>query len=382
MPESKPIPPLIPGRATAEAMRAFAERHDSRMRNNGSHTGYRRAADWHVSTIGMGTYLGDPEADRDAVQRAVRRALELGVNVFDTAVNYRHQAAERDVGAALAKAFADGIALREEVLVATKGGFLPLDFAEHPDNPRRYLAERFLSNGICPPGEVVAGCHTLAPACIDALFEMSRANLGLETIDIYFLHNPEMHLDEVPRRTFLERLRLAFEVLAGKVAEGKLAAYGIATWDGLRQEPGTDNGVVIDEVIRMAVEVEGPGHHFRAIQLPVNLAMTEAMTINHDPGRHPGKSLLEIARDAELMVMTSASLMQGQLAANLPEQLAKLIPGARTSAQRALQHTRCAPGVSTALVGMKAPAHVEENAELLSAQQLSPDYIAKLYGRG
>lgn len=361
-------PARLPGRATEEGTLRFAARGGERLR-----AGYRRAASWAVSTVGMGTYLGEAEEDRPLVQAAARQALSLGINFFDSAINYRHQASERDLGVALRAAIdADEVA-REEVVLCTKGGFLPLDFEEGIDNPRKYLADHFLTNGLCPPDEIVGGCQSIAPGLIDRLFEMSRENLGVETVDIYLLHNPEMQLEEIERRAFLERLRRAFEVLARKVDEGALSLYGVATWDGLRK-PADEGGLSLDELRRVAVEVEGPNHHFGAIQLPLNLAMTEALVHQHE-----SRTVLDAAEEMGLLVMTSASIMQGQLARGLPEQFGALFPGLETDAQRALQHTRCAPGVTTALVGMKQPEHVAENAALLEKPRLSPDFIRKLY---
>jgi aryl-alcohol dehydrogenase-like predicted oxidoreductase len=60
--------------------------------------------------------------------------------------------------------------------------------------------------------------------------------------------------------------------------------------------------------------------------------------------------------------MASASVYQGQLTRGLPPLVAEVLPGLATDAQRALQFVRSTPGIGTALVGMRAVAHVEENA--------------------
>jgi aryl-alcohol dehydrogenase-like predicted oxidoreductase len=71
--------------------------------------------------------------------------------------------------------------------------------------------------------------------------------------------------------------------------------------------------------------------------------------------------VLDAARDLGLSVMASATLMQSQLAANLPAAVRELFPSLATDAQRAVAFVRSLPGVTTALVGMKQRAHVEEN---------------------
>jgi predicted aldo/keto reductase-like oxidoreductase len=72
--------------------------------------------------------------------------------------------------------------------------------------------------------------------------------------------------------------------------------------------------------------------------------------------------LTEAARRLGVYVMASASILQGQLAKNLPPMVAANLPGLATDAQRAVQFVRSTPGIGTALVGMKSIAHVEESA--------------------
>ncbi|TMQ20153.1 MAG: hypothetical protein E6K82_17880 [Candidatus Rokuibacteriota bacterium] len=108
-----------------------------------------------VSTIGLGTYLGREDDATDALyQKAIGRVLERGVNLLDTAVNYRHQRSERIIGAALAAAVGRGELSREEVVIATKGGFIPFD-AEVPADPGAYFQATYVRSGIIQPGDVV-----------------------------------------------------------------------------------------------------------------------------------------------------------------------------------------------------------------------------------
>src|SRR5262249_47574490 len=102
------------------------------------------------------------------------------------------------------------------------------------------------------------------------------------------------------------------------------------------------------------------GHRFGALQLPFNLDMDEAATFRNQGDR----TLLEAARDAGLSVFASASVLQGRLAHQISGSLQPAPQGLKTDAQRALQFARSAPGIACALVGMKTPAHVDENAAL------------------
>ena len=133
----------------------------------------------------------------------MERAVERGVNVLDTAINYRNQRSERAVGAALAAAIGRGALARDEVCVTTKGGYLAFD-SNVPSDPREYFMTTYVRSGIVQPGDIV-GSHCMTPRYLRDQLDRSRANLGLETIDVYYLHNPETQLDEVSPAKFLER---------------------------------------------------------------------------------------------------------------------------------------------------------------------------------
>src|SRR5215510_2737635 len=105
--------------ATPEGTRAYAERLTS-ITAPGH---FRRAQDLYVSNIGLGTYLGHHDDVTDRMyQEAIKRAVELGCNVFDAAINYRFQRSERAIGAALKQLFESGKVSREEIVITTKGG--------------------------------------------------------------------------------------------------------------------------------------------------------------------------------------------------------------------------------------------------------------------
>ena len=104
---------------------------------------------------------------------------------------------------------------------------------------------------------------------------------------------------------------------------------------------------------------------FRFLQMPHNLAMTEALTVGNQP--HAGErklSALLAARDAGMAVMASASLLQGRLSSGLPPELGEALGDLESDAQRALQFVRSTPGVTVALVGMSQKDHVQENLTL------------------
>jgi len=317
-----------------------------------------------ISSIGLGTYLGEATKANDAAyEAAVGRAITLGINLIDTAINYRNQRSEQAVGAALQHVFASGAAARQELMVCSKGGYIPLD--RNPpatrEEYRDYVKREFLDQQILRADEIVAGGHSLAPRFLRYCLAKSRQNLGLRTIDTYYLHNPEQQLGSVPRDEFMQRLRGAFAILEEAALRGEIGVYGCATWEGLRVPPDHKFHVSLEVLVEIAREVGGNGHHFRMVQLPVNLAMTEA--VREATQSLDGKLVtpLQAASELGLTVAASATLMQAKLTSGLPDALRDPFPRATTDAQRAIEFVRSMPGVTTTLVGMKRLDHVDEN---------------------
>jgi len=347
---------MLKNRATAEATAAYAER----FANLPDH--FRPTLGLAISSLGIGTYLGEEDAATDAAYaEALRAALSGGINLIDTAVNYRFQRSERVIGQVLAEMVAAGKIRREEVVVATKGGYLTFDGAMPPD-PRAWFEEHYVKPGIVAAGDMVQGSHCMTPRYLDAMIETSRKNLGLETIDVYYVHNPESQLAVIDRAEFRVRIGNAFRFLEQAVSENRIACYGTATWNGFRVAMNDRSYLSLKDLVAVAREVGGEGHHFRVIQLPYNLAMMEALSAQNQalPEGETG-SLLAAAEMLGIAVCASASLLQGRLTRGLPAILADTIVGMESDAQRALQFVRSTPGVDVALTGMSSVTHVAHN---------------------
>lgn len=368
---------LIPGFATSEGTARFRDRFAPQFPGH-----FREAGGLWLSSIGLGTYLGEPTAAADASYRdAIIRAVGLGVNVLDSAVNYRHQRSERSIASALSAMIALNSLRRDEVFVASKGGFLPLD-TDEPDDPSAYLEEKFVRSGIVRAEEIAAGCHVMSPRYLEDQIDTSRRNLGVETIDLYYLHNPETQLTEVSREEFFRRLRAAFGALEKAVTLGKIRCYGAATWNAFRVARGAREALALEETLAAAKEVGGEGHHFRAIQLPFNLAMPEGLTLSTQPASTGTVPVLQVARGHNLMVFASASLLQSKLVRGLPDDARHWFPGLKTDAQRAIQFVRSTPGITCALVGMSNPKHVEEDLATASVPRLTLDDFRAIFAKG
>jgi len=363
----------IPGFATDAGTQRYRARHATCHPDH-----FRSLRDLWVSSIGLGTYLGDPDDRTDALYaEAIAAALDAGCNLLDTASNYRFQRSERVIGATLERLVGDGAIARDEVVLCTKGGYIPFD-GEMPADPGRYIIETLFRPGLIQYDDVVANSHVLTPRYLEHQLAVSLRNLRVETVDIYYLHNPEQQLDEIPREKFLARIEAAFSLLERKVQEGAIRLYGTATWNGYRGNPQDRGHLSLEELTGIARRAGGDGHHFRVIQAPLNLAMPEIYAFKNQSVNGQAMSLLDAAAALGLSVVASASLLQSQLV-KLPGAMAHLIPNLRTDAQRAIQFVRSTPGVTTALVGTKHAAHVTENASVAAVPPLAPEHIAELF---
>lgn len=367
-------------RATAEGTRAFA----SRMVDAGTAVdgAYRDVDGLSASSVGLGTYLGEPDDETDLLYvEAIQEAVARGCNVVDAAANYRYQRSERAIGEALSRAFENGLAGRAEIVVATKGGYVAFDGAPPAsrEEAKRYVAETFLESGVCSPSDFASNFqHCMAPPYLEHQIAQSRENLGVACIDVYYIHNPEGQLREIGRDAFELRIRDAFEALEHSVDEGAIARYGVATWNGFRVAPDAVDHLSLERIVEIAREVGGADHHFRVIQVPYNLAMPEAFASFNQTAGGDAMTTLDAAARLGVSVFTSASLMQSRLTAALPDEVTAAMPMA-SSAETALQFARSTPGVACALAGMARTAHVRQNLGVLRVAPAPPESVRALF---
>jgi aryl-alcohol dehydrogenase-like predicted oxidoreductase len=308
-------------------------------------TFYRTVRGLNISSLGIGTYLGAADDLTDqSYTDALVTASSGGINLFDTAINYRNQRSERCIGAALRQL------QRDEIVVCSKAGFLTRD-----------AVPSFLE-----PAQVAGKIHSIDPNFLADQIERSRANLGVDTLDVFYLHNPETQLSFRTREEFDTGLRRAFVRLEQLVADDKIRWYGAATWDGFRK-----GALSLPGMATIALEECGPEHHFRFIQLPFNLGMVEAFVDKPE-------SVLQAASRLGIAAIASATLSQTQVLENVPRKLADMLP-CMTNAQRAIQFTRSTPGITGALVGMGRREHVIENLGVAPIAPITHDQYLRLY---
>jgi aryl-alcohol dehydrogenase-like predicted oxidoreductase len=328
-----------------------------------------------VSSVGLRTHRGDVDAATDdAYAAAIVAAVTGGINLIDTAVDYRAQRSERAVGRALRLLAERGVG-RDEVVVCTKGGYLPFDDFEPPD-PEAFFERAYLTPGLLAEADVAGGRHAMTPEWLGDQVARSLQNLGTSHADVYYLQDPELHLGP----GYATRLRAAFEQLEREVSAGRIGRYGVASRSGLRLPPDALHHLALADLVRTAIEVAGSRHHFRVVQVPLSLAAPEVAVAPTQLVDGRPCTLLEAARRLHVAVVARATLCQGHPALRLPNAVAEALPGLASPAQRALQFARSHRHVTAALVGMYDPAHVAENLSLLDRTP-DPAGVDSLVGR-
>ena len=202
----------------------------------------------HVSRVGLGLHaIGNlPPGSEGLAHDLIRRALEAGIDLFDTAPEYGQGAAERRLGEVI-----DAVG-RPEIVISSKVGYLIRPIRRGP-LVRRILREG-LSNGPAGyrhlwregrrmsrsalvrigagrvPGSVadgprradglrLGGLVDWSPDGIRRSVEDSLERLGVDHIDLILMHDPEMHVREATTG--------AYRALVQLREEGTVSAIGI-----------------------------------------------------------------------------------------------------------------------------------------------------------
>ena len=360
--------------ATPEGTGRYRHRFPNAASNH-----FRNQQGLTLSSIGIGTYLGNANAATDqSYTESIIRAVELGANVIDSAANYRFQRSERSIGEALATLTGKLGFSRDELVICTKGGYLPFD-GTPPRNIADYIQETFVTPGIANFDDFVSGSHCMTPAYLQNQLEQSLQNMNVDCVDVYYIHNPESQLGHISESEFYYRLAAAFDRLEANRREGKLKTYGVATWNGFRVSKESKEYHSLGRMVDAARTAGGDSHGFRFIQLPFNLAMPEALTLLNQEVNNEQLTLLEAATTLGVTVVASASMLQGRVAQNLPLTVRAPLGSLDTDAQTAIQFVRSTPGITTSLIGMSRVEHVEENLKLTNVEPVSAEGFSKLF---
>jgi aryl-alcohol dehydrogenase-like predicted oxidoreductase len=360
---------LLTGFATSEGTKNYM---NAAVKNTGKPAAHFRVFDnLYLSSIGIGTYLGEPnEEDDQLMEDAVYNSIKSGgVNVIDTAINYRAMKSEKSIGRALIRLINDGIIGRDQVFISTKNGYITND-GDYPQvDIMEYMQRMFISNGLMRAEDISSGYNVLNPNYLKRCIDKSLANMHLTTLDLVYSHNSfESWCEDVSKEEFFQMLSKVFEAYEEYRTTGKIRYYGTATWTCFRVSPDSKEYLSLEEITKIAEKVGGSQRHgFRFIQLPYNLAYSEALLLrNQSVGTEKNLTILEAAKKLNVGVFTSIPLFQGRL-------LRSKIPdygGLTDQVSKLLQIIRSSPSVIAPLVGQKKPDHVEQNLKICNVPPL------------
>lgn len=300
-----------------------------------------------LSSVAIGTFRGEENDETDKIyDTAIRHAITNGINVIDTAINYRNSRSEKVIGSILKEI------PRSSFYIITKGGYLGKSYLWplHNENEAKIN-------------------HSIRPGYINHTFNTSLANLQLQTLDMYFIHNPENALGYFSQDEFYHTLLQNFVQFEHDIWKGRLKGYGLATWDGLICNNTNPKYINLSRVLEMAKLAGGDNHHFSGIEIPLNVKKHEGYTNLNQPWQGEMLSVIDVARKNNIKIFTSASAMYGEdddfcrSFYNFDYDL--------TTAQKSLLFAKSVPGVTSAIVGTRQIENINQASIVDQHKKLS-----------
>lgn len=263
-----------------------------------------------LSSIGIGTYLGDASdvGDRKYYD-SITYGIQNGINVVDTAITYRSMRSEKVVGSVIKDVSSRYDVGREHLFISTKGGVIHIPGGQ---DRKEYITNKVVNGLLINPGSIIDRRYCIEPVFLEREIEQSRENLGLETIDCYFIHNPETALKSLSREAFYRKLYEIFELMEEKVAQACIRYYGIASWTGFRVDGDCSVFLDLPRIYSIASEITET-HHFRFIQVPLSIGMPVLFGKKQHVYHGQNLSVFEAAGKLGLDVFVSGSVYEGKL---------------------------------------------------------------------
>jgi aryl-alcohol dehydrogenase-like predicted oxidoreductase len=306
----------LPGSASPEGTARYAARivnqspHDRHMERGYGRFGNRGLT---TSRLGFGTYRVDTREPEH--REALKKALREGVNLIDTSTNYMDGDSERLVGSVLRELIKGGELAREEVIVVSKIGYVQgqnLKQAEAREQAGRPYPD------MVKYGEGI--WHCIHPEYLADQLTLSLDQLGLGTLDVCLLHNPEYFLSEaahhsgedlaVTRTTFYRRIEQAFTFFESQVSAGRIRYYGVSS-NTVTAAPSDAEATALSRMCDAARTAAASQcveqHHFAVLQCPMNLYETGAL-MTPNTGMDLRETVLEVAQREGIAVLVNRPL--------------------------------------------------------------------------
>ena len=347
-----------------------------------------------LSTIGIGTYEDGQSVEvDDAGVLAIYESVKHGVNVLDTSANQR---SEKTVGKALSLLLSSGIICRQSLFLSIKAGSIFPNTRNHTFESWAISQPQSVdpqSNDL-PAADGANAAYCITPDCLERSLTTSRSNLGVDTIDVFYISNAaETLLDVVERGDFMQMLNASFSYLETQRSQNRIRYYGMSTWNCFTSDRYANVYLSLYDVAALAASVGGANHGFRYIQVPVSVTLPGAV---RKQSQKDGDTIIAAAATMNINVVSSRSIgganpksldsagstfractdttdyfdILGESMRVISAKATKkkwMGQASRLSlAAQSLLITRSVPGILTALVGMRTSHHVHENLAVLS----------------
>lgn len=324
---------------------------------------FRSIENLKLSSVGMGTYLGNLSAqDDDDLEKSLYYSIkEGGINVIDTSINYRSMLSEKCIGRAINSLIEEEVINRESIFICTKSGYVTNDGDYTNIDVDTYLTSMFLNNNIISHSDLSPSYNIMHPSYISRCIDKSLCNMGINTIDLIYIHNSfESWHNIVDRPKYYEMLSRVFQLYEEYRQKGKINFYGMATWNCFTSKENSKDYLSLKEVVDIAKNVGGDNNGFKFIQLPFNMYLNQPYTFRNQSTETSNKlTILEVAQKYGIHVFTSVPLYQGKLLQmGLDKSPLDNLP---TTSLKLLQFARSTPGITAPLVGQKKNSHTKEN---------------------
>ena len=310
-----------------------------------------------ISRLGFGLYNGSETDETDeALLGVMRLALERGIRSFDCAPCYRNLRSENLLG----KIVSENPSVR--LFISTKGGFVPFDFSKGMEAEKKFI-DNLIRRGLIRD-------HLFDHRyfqCFDPIYLEFRLNetlriLGVHSVDVYYIHNPEYLLSRFGKDSFLAIMDGVFKWLKGHIEKGKIKAIGVASWTGFYNKEFS-HCLQVGDFIELAVSHDIVSF-FKYIQVPYNLSNTDGIAKKTQLLNGELKSLFRACHESNISVITSAPLNQGRLVHYPIPSKMRLMVGDMSNVGICLNFIFSSPGVSGVLVSTSSKKHLKEVLEI------------------
>lgn len=296
--------------------------------------------------IGLGTYnqsLNQSEL--------ISYALKLGYELIDTAPNYNNGISQREVSKALSQCI-------NQTLISTKVGFVS-------DLDRR---DFYIKNGIAKSNDFFKN-HCLSKSFVKYEIEKNLQELGIESIDILFIHNPEQQLEIKSKSDFFYTLSNAIEIIETFCEQGKVKQYGISSWDGFGIN-GKQPTFTLDEIHDIVFKIAGKSNRFRCVQIPLSIVHYDEL-YNYAINK---SGLLCDAERLSLSIFANSPLHKGELLKLIDSEFLRLF-GINNCATACLLFLKSFQCINTILVGATSKSQIEDNIQIEALPPLSREKV-------